>query len=783
MELFEKLGIFYIGKDVDAAYKLTNNYTLLKSKSFTTHAAIIGMTGSGKTGLGITILEEAAIDNIPSIVIDPKGDMTNLALRFEHLSYEEFLPWVKEQALRDNKNPVELAKDISKTWTDGLNKWDESPERIKQLKNVDVTIYTPGADHGIPVSILTNLKSPPQHIINNAQDFALYLSSTVNALLSLISLDVSPTSKEFTLLSAILSHLWMQPKNVTIEELVGYIVNPPFKKIGVLTLSSFFKRKDRLKLAMLFNNMLVSPSFSAWMEGVELDFDKLLYKNGKARTAVFTIAHLSDNERMFFVTILLNRFISWMRRQPGSSGLRMLMYMDEIFNFFPPVKNPPSKEPMLLLLKQARAYGIGLILATQNPVDLDYKGLSNIGTWFIGRLQTKQDVSHVIDGLEEKFEHGLDKKDIRKLLASLKKRVFLLKSVHIERLNLFHTRWALSYLKGPLTNKEISLLMKDKKELITSLQPTKESLEKESLDNLENSKQTFKEIDPVPPTIPQYYSPPIGEILYKPFLYAHATVRFFNQTRGIDIARERSFELPITENTSIPDWDKSIESEDKLNTYMKNAPTNARFATLPEFIKDKKAKKAITRTFKEFLYANERIKLYKCQKLKLTSEPEESIENFTIRVQEILREKKSAEREKLIESFEKKEKILETRYFKAKEKLVKEKEDVKNKAGDSFIHAGVAALSLLFGRKPIARTGMILSSSKRILKEKSDVKRAKEYVELLEKDIEELKKTLEEKVNALNKKYTLENYPIKEIPIKPKKTDISVKEIAILWKG
>jgi hypothetical protein len=401
-EIYEKLGLFYIGKDVDSGtMEPAEALTLLKNKNFTTHAAIIGMTGSGKTGLGVGIIEEAAIDNIPSIVIDPKGDMGDLCLTDPAFSAETFEPWVKDEALAKGEEPGIYARKIAESWREGLESWGQDASRVEKFSKVKKTIYTPGSSAGISINIMASMEVPTAEVMDDSDTLASFLKSTVSSLLSLIGIEADPIdSKEYILLAQIISENWIAGKSITIEELIGSIINPPFKKVGVLPLDSYYPQSERFKFATRFNAVIASPSFSSWLQGEDLDIQRLLYdEEGRAKIAIFSIANLNDDERMFFVTLLLNRYIAWMRHQSGTSSLKTLLYMDEIFGFFPPTKNPPSKEPMLLLLKQARAYGVGVVLSTQNPVDLDYKGLSNIGTWFIGRLQTTQDIDRVIDGL------------------------------------------------------------------------------------------------------------------------------------------------------------------------------------------------------------------------------------------------------------------------------------------------------------------------------------------------------------------------------------------------
>ena len=448
MHDFEKLGVFYLGKTKDGLL-------LYDSKDLVTHAVCVGMTGSGKTGLCITLLEEAAIDGIPAIIIDPKGDLSNLLLTFPNLAPEDFQPWVEE------RDPAQEAN----TWKEGLAKWGQDGERIKRLRDAaDFRIYTPGSNSGLPVSILKSFVAPPEAIRQDNESLAERINTTVTSLLGLIGVEADPVrSREHILLSNILQQEWSAGRDLDIATLIQKVQSPSITKIGVMDLDSFYPAQDRFQLAMALNNLLASPSFASWMEGEPLDVQQFLYTQaGKPRLSIFSIAHLADAERMFFVSLLLNQVLGWMRAQSGTTSLRAILYMDEIFGYFPPVANPPSKLPLLTLLKQARAFGLGVVLATQNPVDLDYKGLSNAGTWFIGRLQAERDKARVLEGLEgiaagtgQKF----DKQQMEQLIAGLDKRIFLMNNVHDDGPEVFETRWALSYLRGPLTRTQIKTLM------------------------------------------------------------------------------------------------------------------------------------------------------------------------------------------------------------------------------------------------------------------------------------------------------------------------------------
>lgn len=401
---YEKLGLLYLGRELDIESGTPSQQPLLyKNKDMTTHGVIIGMTGSGKTGLGIALIEEAIMDNIPSIIIDPKGDMGNLLLTFPKCAPEDFAPWIDPaEAAKKEMTVEQYAAKTAETWRNGLESWNQGPDRIATLRSkTEMTIYTPGSSAGVPVSVLSSFLAPAEDILNDTDTLNSLVNSTTTSLLALVDIKGDPLqSREHILLSSLLLHFWRAGQDITMEVLIGNIVNPPFDKVGIFSLDIFYPQSQRMALAMSLNNILASPTFSAWTTGQPLDIQRILYtEEGTPRTAIFSIAHLSETERMFFVTMLLNQFIGWMRRQQGSSSLKALLYMDEIYGYFPPIANPPSKKPMILMLKQARAYGIGVVLATQNPVDLDYKGLSNIGSWFVGRLQTKQDQDRVVEGI------------------------------------------------------------------------------------------------------------------------------------------------------------------------------------------------------------------------------------------------------------------------------------------------------------------------------------------------------------------------------------------------
>ena len=465
----ERQAAFYLGKEYDLqAKKLASDDPLMyDARDLTTHAVCIGMTGSGKTGLGSILLEEAALDGIPAIVIDPKGDMTNLLLGFPELRPTDFEPWVNEDdARRKDQSVPEFAEGVANLWRKGLSDWGQSGERIRRMQDrAEFLIYTPGSDAGLPISVLQSFQAPKLSWDDDQETLREMIAATASGLLGLAGVQADPVqSREHILLAHIFEHYWRQGHDLDMATLIEAIQRPPLKKLGVLDVETFYPDKDRFGLAMALNKVIASPSFGSWLTGPPLDVASLIRSpEGKTRVSVFYIAHLNQAEREFFVTLLLEQVISWMRQQSGTTSLRCLVYFDEVFGYLPPYPaNPPSKQPIMTLMKQARAFGIGMILTTQNPVDLDYKGLTNAGTWFIGKLQTERDKERLLEGLDSVIAEAgtmLDRAYLDRLISSLGQRVFILHNVNWERPKLFQTRWALNYLRGPLTRQQIRTLM------------------------------------------------------------------------------------------------------------------------------------------------------------------------------------------------------------------------------------------------------------------------------------------------------------------------------------
>jgi hypothetical protein len=571
MQNYEALGSFYLGREIDPATGADRPDLLLyDSRDLTTHAVCVGMTGSGKTGLCISLLEEAAIDGIPAIAIDPKGDIGNLLLAFPELQPADFVPWIDPgEAARKGLTAEAYAAATADTWRKGLADWQQDGERIRRFREAaEVAIYTPGSTAGRPLSILRSLSAPSPELRNDPAALAERVASTIASLLALVGIDADPVqSREHILLSAIVQAAWSEGRSLDLAALIQSIQKPGFDKIGIFDLETFYPTKDRLQLAIRLNNLLASPGFVTWMQGEPLDVQSLLYTpSGKPRIAVISIAHLNDAERMFVVTLLLGEVIAWMRRQSGTSSLRALLYMDEIFGYFPPSAMPPSKQPLLTLMKQARAFGLGVVLATQNPVDLDYKGLSNAGTWFIGRLQTERDKARLIEGLLS-TNGGADKQELERLLANLGSRVFLMRNVHDDAPVLFRTRWALSYLRGPLTLAEIARLQ-------TPAPENKPPAAPPPTQPVQPVQSAASAKPVVPAEIDEYYLDARPGAQLEAHILGTVRMHFVDKTANVDTWQTIGYCMPLDGNGDL-DFANAERFDRAVQSLGKSAPDNA----------------------------------------------------------------------------------------------------------------------------------------------------------------------------------------------------------------
>jgi hypothetical protein len=794
---YEKLGVFYLGKEFDPGTNaLKEDLVLYDAKDLTTHAVCVGMTGSGKTGLCLSLLEEAAIDGIPAICIDPKGDLGNLLLAFPELRPTDFQPWVDPaDATRKGVTVEELAAKTADTWRKGLAEWQQEPERIARFRDaVDINIYTPGAETGLPLSVLRSFAPPPAELLADSAALRDRVGAVVSGLLSLLGRDADPIqSRDHILLANILDTTWRSGQSLDMAGLINAVQKPPFDKVGAFDLDTFFPPKDRLGLAMAINNLLASPGFATWMKGEPLDAQRLLYTpEGKPRLSIISIGHLSDTERMFIVTLVLNEVISWMRNQSGTSSLRAILYMDEIFGYFPPTANPPSKIPMLTLLKQARAFGLGCVLATQNPVDLDYKGLANCGTWLIGRLQTERDKARVIEGLESALAGtgSMDRSTLDRLMSALTQRVFLMRNVHQDAPYLMKSRWALSYLRGPLTGPEITRVMASKRSAAAPASaPTSAPSAAPAASAAVSSAPAAAARPAVPGDVTEYFlegrsGHPAAE--YRPMVMGLAKLHFVDAKLGLDQWDTTAWLAPLGDDGKSVDWAAGAAHPDLKARLSKSPATGAAFADLPGAAMRAANYAAWGKSLTSHLYEQARAEVFFCDAIKLASTPGEDEAQFRVRLAQSLREKRDEAVEALRRKVAPKLATLQDRVARAEDKVQREQAQLSQQKMNTAVSVGAGILGALFGRKAVSvgtigRASSAARSASRISRESQDVARADESLEVVRQRLADLQAESEAEIAALAASFEGEAVALRKVSVTPRKSDIAVGQLALVW--
>ncbi len=793
-EQFETLGAFYLGGIHRPETGTHRDQPLLyDSKDLTTHAVCVGMTGSGKTGLCVSLIEEAAIDGIPAIIIDPKGDLGNLALSFPSLAGEDFEPWIDPQEAATRGQTVsQLAEKTADLWHKGLDSWGQDSARIQRFKDAaELRIYTPGSSAGLPLTMLRSFDPPPAELREDAEALRAHLTGIVTGLLGLLGIDADPVrSREFILLCTIIDKAWSDERSLELEGLIREIQNPPFDRIGVMDLESVYSAKDRFTFAMQVNNLMASPGFSAWREGEAMDPRRLLWnESGKPRISIISIAHLDDAQRMFVVTTLLGELIAWMRTQSGTPSLRALLYMDEVYGYLPPSAKPPSKQPLLTLLKQARAFGLGLVLATQNPVDLDYKALSNAGTWFLGRLQTERDKMRVLDGLEgasTSSGSSFDRARIDQLLSGLGKRVFLMNNVHEGEPVLFHTRWVLSYLRGPLTREQIRRLMTPLKEGLATAAAAKTGVSAVAASRKGRLGRASSTRPVLPAGVEEYFLAPRrgveGALKYRPCLLGVADLHFAQARTQVDFWKTLQCLVPLHDQVGTAPWTGSewLDAEPDL---LEIPVDGAVFLPLPARAMRAKSYDSWARSLKTYLYREAPLTLRAVKALKLISRPEESEAEFQVRLQETVRERRDLEVAKLRGRFAPKLARLEERIQTAQRRVERESSQYSHQKLQTAISIGATVLGALLGRKAsaVGRASTSLRGASRAARERGDISRAQDQVAELQEKLALLESEFEEQLAGRQETFSLAAYEPTEVLVRPRKTDSSVSRVALVW--
>lgn len=817
-EVYEQPGTFYLGREYDIATKaLQDNLVLYDSKDLVTHGVVLGMTGSGKTGLCLALLEEAAMDGIPVLAIDPKGDIANFLLQFPNLQGSEFEPWVNpEDAQKKGQSVTEYAASQAQMWAKGLGEWGQSADRIKKLREkVDINIFTPGSSAGIPVSIVASLAAPPAEIIEDAEIFQERVESCSTSLLSLAGVEGDPVqSPQHILLANIFTYCWGKGQDVTLESLVHLVQQPPFEKIGVVAVDDFLSEKKRTEVAMKLNNLIASPSFASWLQGVPLDIQKMLYTpEGKARVSIFSIAHLSDEQRMFFVSLLLNETLGWMRQQSGTTSLRAMLYMDEIFGYLPPTANPPSKKPMMILLKQARAFGLGILLATQNPVDLDYKALSNIGTWFLGRLQTERDKARVLDGLEgaaSSQNAKFNRSEMENLLSALGNRIFLMNNVHEDHPVVFSVRWVMTYLRGPLSRNQIKSLVDPKREAFASLMQssTPKKAAKSGPPPLPKAKKAVDEdsgfLPPsseeeetteapaagsgfrpkLPDPAVEYFQSERGSN-YVPAMLRSATVLFNDAKKKISGRATVTLVNEIDAANAKVNWDKFLDvpRDIDLSTLERDPDDGASFGDLPSAAQKAATWKAIEKDLINWVYANYEAEIRYSSLLEAYSNFGESEADFRVRVSQVARELRDKAVEELRAKMMKQAKAIEDKASRAMQKVEAQKAQASSAKWSTAATIGTSLLGALFGRKSSVVSATNVNKVGSIFRESREAASAEGEVERYREELKALDQQLTDETQKIRDQYDPTALTFEVVKLTPMKKNITPNAVGILWVG
>ena len=794
MKDFEKLGLFYLGREYDVADgKVLDTPILYDSRDLVTHAVCVGMTGSGKTGLCVSLIEEAAIDGVPVIAIDPKGDLGNLLLTFPSLAASDFRPWIDEdEARRAGLSADAFAAQQAEAWQKGLAQWGQDGARIERLrKSADFAIYTPGSRAGLPVSLLQSFAAPPAAIRDDAELLGERAGSTATSLLSLAGVDALPRSREHTMVTTLFTTAWKEGRDLDLASLIRQIQTPPFQKVGVVDLEAFFPERERFDLAMRFNAVLAAPGFEQWFEGEALDPGRLLYTaDGRPRVAVFSIAHLADAERMFFVSLLLNQVLGWMRGLTGTASLRAVVYMDEIAGYFPPVANPPSKAPLLTLLKQGRAFGLGIVLATQNPVDLDYKGLANIGTWFLGRLQTERDKARMLDGLEGAAAGSVDREKINRILSALGKRVFLLHNVHDDGLVTFQTRWTMSYLRGPLSRDQIRLLMGSRAQSQRPPSPARDSGAVPSPKLPSAAGGESDQLPVLPPGIQQFFIPSAAPgsstpVVYSPVVLGAARIGFSDAKLGVDATRDVLFAAPIGTGPVAVDWAGASRLGVALADLKQQPESGGSFQPVPSPASQPKSYSAWEKAFRQWLAQNERVELFRHRETGLISRPDETEGDFKVRVRDGARVSRDEAVEAARQKYAAMQAALAERLRRAQSTVERETEQSSQQKIQTAVSIGATLMGALFGRKAISagtlgRATTAARGVSRTMKEAGDVQRASETAAAVRAQAKELDDQLREETQAIVAAF--DRAPVIErVTLLPGRGQVSVQLVALGW--
>ena len=786
-------GSFHLGKIIDPATgKPGADDLVIGSSDLTTHGVIVGMTGSGKTGLAVVLLEEALLAGIPALIIDPKGDMGNLALTFPDLAAASFQPWVNaSDAQAENVTVEVLAEKTATTWREGLASQGIGQEQIQQLKDAaDVTIYTPGSSAGVPLNMLGSLRAPALSWDTEAETLRDEIEGTVTSLLGLVRIAADPlSSREHVLLSNLIENAWRAGRDLDLGALIGEVQSPPLRKLGVFEIDAFFPPRDRTELALRLNALIAAPAFAAWGEGAPLDPQSLLFTpEGKPRVAIVYLAHLSDEERMFVTTLVFAKLVTWMRGQSGTSDLRALAYMDEVAGYVPPTAAPPAKKPILTILKQGRAFGLGLVLSTQNPVDLDYKAMSNAGTWLVGRLQTENDKARVLEGLRS-AAGGTDIAALDAAIGALQKRQFMVVSAKDSRPRVFGTRWAMSYLRGPLTKEHVQLLMRDAAR--PQAPPTAAEVapaaplaaDETSVVPAAAAGVTVSYLDPAAPWASQVGAA-AGVTRLRAFLATRVALRYDDTAAGID--EQQEFEAlygPLDGGLDL-DAETVVDFDDR--DFRPEAPAGAAYVLPAAPVGEAKFFAQAGKDVQARLVANRALEVFRNKELKLTSRPGELEDAFLVRCDEAGQERADTETVKLTKRLEAKKDRLENALGLAQRRVEELDTQTKSRQANELIAGAGAVLGALFGGRRSARSitsavGSVASKHGQSATSSERRGTAEAKVQQTTDDLAQLEQEILDEVTAIDDKWKTVAETVDTVAIRLEATDVRVTDVRLVW--
>lgn len=784
----------YLGKLYDASGNSTDEKMLYRPEDLNTHCVIAGMTGSGKTGLGITMLEEILLKNIPVIVIDPKGDLTNLMLHFPDLDASDFAPWIDPEApTREGKELSVLAQEEADKWRNGLAEWGFGSKDLSDLSNVSYTLFTPGSTAGNPVNILSSFNPPENRLQQTSEDLRETISTSVTALLDLIGLsDIDPIqSREHILLSSIIEQYWDMNKPIDIVEMVHAVNDPPFANLGALPLEKVYPAKDRFSLAMLLNNFIASPTFQSWNIGPNLDIGPMLFTaDGRARCNIFYLQHLSEHERMFFVTMLYSRIETWMKTQIGTGNLRLAVYFDEISGYLPATANPASRGVIIRMLKQARAFGVGLILSSQNPIDFDYKALSNAGTWMIGRLQTEQDKSRLIDGLTTNAGQ-INRSDANRLISTLQKRQFLYMNVHEAGLKVFTTRWALNYLAGPLTKIMIPKLL----EMGLSEQVDAETLKPSAVSRVSASQSESESKENLKPNIPtrikEYFrstglkpsdvNAETDHITYIPVWYAQAETRVIQPKYNLNFAEDKAamVDNPALRGVAVRWEDYAVDPVPAESLRSQPEDNAAAYQNPADWMTDASLAKSRESDFIDYIYRMGGINIRTNKELGVYAPETMSEEEYQKLLNDKVDEAANTEKKKLITAYQKLVDSMEVKIRRAEADVQDKTDKASSRKLEQYGALGELALSLLTGRKRSISTSINKYGQSTTANNALD--KANMALNDLKESMEEATKEFKDKIEEVENRWDEVAKQEERIVITPMKKDIFIDYFGILW--